>query len=155
MSVSHPFLNHLVYGSGCSYIPNSATAIVGSTSQFQNSIIFNGHWMSWPSSDPGVRTPIEICLSIFFKSWIRCWLWYHNHCDSKWTSLHVCWAVHVLCIYHVCNVWTQSIKILKKLYTRNTNVQKVIRPFLKKKCQKVVKCQNLTFLIFRTLKYYL
>ena len=29
--------------------------------------------------------------------------WYHNHCDSK-----LCWALHVLCIYHVCNVCGQE-----------------------------------------------
>ena len=73
MSVSHPILNHIVYGPGSSHTPNNVTAILrwseGLLSRhmyvWQNSLISYDPWLNclWSSADqadPGVCTLIEI-----------------------------------------------------------------------------------------------
>ena len=123
MSVFHPFLNHILCGSGSSHMPNSVTAIFRWSKGLCDkmpSFPMYVPWMSWSSADPagpcvcnptGIRNarPVHflnpVCGAVCARKLVL-GRWYHNHCDSK-----LCWALRVLCIYHVCNVWTRTYPI--------------------------------------------
>ena len=123
MSVFHPFLNRIMCGSGSSHMPNSFTAIFRwSKGLWQNPLISNVCPLNelvkrglYDPAGPCVCNPIGIrnARPVHFLNpgcGVACagklvlGRWYHNHWDNK-----LCWALScVLCIYHVCNVWTRT-----------------------------------------------